>query len=115
LERKERFYMRLKSRYLSGLILGAALLQTVPQMAIAGASASPVARHDDDHDKRVRRYYDRDRKEYHEWTKNEDRAYRHWLEERREAYRDFGKLNRARQRQYWTWRHEHPGTDWDRR
>lgn len=58
------------------------------------------------------RYYDRDRRDYHEWNEAERRAYRHWLmEERHEReYREYNRLNAERQREYWRWRHEHP--DW---
>ena len=58
------------------------------------------------------RYYDPYRHDYHEWNEAEARAYRHWLmEERREhRFREYQHLERARQREYWRWRHEHP--DW---
>ena len=60
----------------------------------------------------VRRYYDRDRRDYHEWNDHEGRAYRHWLmEERREQrYREYRRLKAQQQRDYWRWRHEH--SDW---
>jgi hypothetical protein len=59
-----------------------------------------------------RRYYDRDRRDYHAWNEAESRAYRHWLmEERRERrYRELRRLNAEQQRAYWRWRHEH--ADW---
>jgi hypothetical protein len=58
------------------------------------------------------RYYDRDRRDWHQWNENEERAYRHWLmEERREReYRAYNRLRAERQREYWRWRHEH--ADW---
>ena len=58
------------------------------------------------------RFYDRDRRDWHEWNEQENRAYRHWLmEERRERrYREYRRLRAERQREYWRWRHEHP--DW---
>src|SRR5436305_14582718 len=92
------------SRKLSALILGAALCAPVA-----------VVRADDEHERhereKARRYYDRDRRDYHEWNEREGRAYRRWNEERRERqYRDFNKLERERQREYWRWRHEHPDT-----
>jgi hypothetical protein len=103
--------MRLNTKYLCGLALGAALcVQSVPQMTLA---ASPAAAARKDHDKKVRRYYDREYRVYHDWTPDEDRAYRHWLEDRREQYRDFSKLKKDHQRDYWKWRHENP--DWERR
>ena len=59
-----------------------------------------------------KRYYDRDRRDYHEWNENENRAYRHWLmeEQRERQYREYARLKAARQREYWRWRHEH--ADW---
>jgi hypothetical protein len=59
-----------------------------------------------------RRYYDRDRRDWHVWNEGENRAYRHWLmEERRERrYREYRRLRAAQQREYWRWRHEHG--DW---
>jgi hypothetical protein len=58
------------------------------------------------------RYYDRDRRDWHEWNEQESRAYRHWLlEERREhRYREYRRLKARQRREYWRWRHEH--ADW---
>ena len=71
-----------------------------------------VVRADDEHHEaeKARKYYDRERHDYHEWNKHEDRAYRHWLEERHARYRDFVRTDREQQREYWRWRHEHPDT-----
>jgi hypothetical protein len=57
-----------------------------------------------------RRYYDRERRDWHQWNESENRAYRHWLmEERRERrYRTYARITAERQREYWRWRHEHP-------
>ena len=91
------------SRTLNALILGVAL--SLP--------AAVVARADDEHHDRekAKRYYDRERKDYHEWNEHENRAYRRWMEDRREReYREFNRLERERQRDYWRWRHEHPDT-----
>ena len=58
------------------------------------------------------RYYDRDRRDWHEWNEGENRAYRHWLmeEQRERRFRAYNRLHAERQREYWRWRHEHP--DW---
>jgi hypothetical protein len=58
------------------------------------------------------RYYDNERRDWHEWNEHESRAYRHWLmEERRERrYREYNRLRAEQQREYWRWRHEH--ADW---
>ena len=76
--------------------------------------AVPVVLLADDDDRR-RRYYDKEHKDYHEWSEKEDRAYRHWLEEQHRKYVEWGRASTADQRAYWRWRHEHPGEDWDRR
>ena len=87
-------------RTLSALILGAMLSGPVTM----------IARADDEHHERekVKRYYDRDKKDYHEWNERESRAYRRWMEERRERYNDYARIQAERQREYWRWRHEHP-------
>jgi len=56
------------------------------------------------------RYYDADRKDYHEWNENENRAWRHWLEEHHYKYHEWARADKKEQRGYWKWRHEHP--DW---
>ncbi|HEV3197613.1 MAG TPA: hypothetical protein VGZ73_06885 [Bryobacteraceae bacterium] len=83
-------------RYLGALLLSAMLIAPV------------VIRADDRHDKR---YYDRDRRDYHEWNEREEQAYRRWLQERRHEYRDWGRTSRKEQREYFRWRHEHPDND----
>jgi hypothetical protein len=89
------------SRYLSAFILGTVLCVPAARMKA-----------DDEHHERekIKRYYDRDRRDYHEWNEREAKAYRHWLEERRERYHDFNRSRREQQREYWRWRHEHPNT-----
>ena len=78
-------------RYLTTLLLGAAL-------------CTPGVMH-------AKKYYDRDRHDYHEWNEHEERAYRHWLqEERRHEYHPWVKARRQEQMEYWRWRHAHP--DW---
>ncbi len=83
-------------RYLSTLLLGAAM-------------CTPVVMHAQDH--HSRRYYDRSRKDYHEWNEQEERAYRHWLTEvRHRRYHSWARSRAAEQREYWRWRHDH--ADW---
>lgn len=76
-------------------------------LVLAGVLLAPAAVFGEN-----RRYYDRERRDYHEWNEGENRAYRHWLmEERRERqYRAYARLKAERQREYWRWRHEH--SDW---
>ena len=87
---------------LAGILLLSSQIWMLP---VAGFAAPKPDRDD-------RRYYDRDRRDYHAWNDGENRAYRHWLmEERRERrYREYNRLNAERQREYWRWRHEH--MDW---
>lgn len=82
-------------RFLTALILSGSLL--VPLVGYA----------DQPH-----RYYDRERRDWHEWNEHERRAYRHWLmEERREQrYREYARLRAEERRAYWRWRHTHE--DW---
>jgi predicted acetyltransferase len=82
-------------RFLTTLMLGAAL-------------CAPVVMHAEDHPKR---YYDRDKRDYHEWNETENRAYRHWLQdERHRTYHPWAKAGKVEQRDYWRWRHDH--ADW---
>jgi hypothetical protein len=64
----------------------------------------PLALKADDHD---RRYYDRDRRDYHTWNNQEDRAYRVYLVQQHRVYRDFYQERRNRQMAYFRWRHRH--------
>jgi hypothetical protein len=49
-------------------------------LLLSGSLLTPVVSFAEEH-----RYYDRDRRDYHEWNDNEGRAYRHWImQERRE-------------------------------
>jgi len=85
-------------RYLSALVLSAALLTPV---AVTAAK-------DDDHRHKVKRYYDKDSHDWHEWNEREDSAYRRYLQEQHRANREWAKANRKQQREYWKWRHSHP-------
>lgn len=63
--------------------------------------------HDADND-HVKRFYDTQHREYHEWNVGEDTAYRHWLETKHRKYEDFARLSAEQQQAYWNWRREHP-------
>ena len=68
---------------------------------------SPVAmRADDEH--HDRRYYDADRRDYHEWNEAENRAYHQWYETRHKSYRDWDRIRDRDRREYFRWRHDHP-------
>ncbi len=103
-------------RTLGSFFLSAALVAPVAAKAgvrLPDDRRQDDRRRDDDNRDKHKRYYDRDRRDYHDWDDREERAYRHWLEERREEYRAYDRLERARQIEYWRWRHDH--ADWDGR
>ncbi|HLH31737.1 MAG TPA: hypothetical protein VKY31_11080 [Terriglobia bacterium] len=98
----------------TALIFGLALAfevtgTTGPLALVHSAWAAPVAAAGgaavDEHH---HRYYDPDRKDYHEWTEQEEHAYRDYMKDQHRDYKDFAKLHRKQQREYWHWRHEHP-------
>jgi hypothetical protein len=106
--------------YLGSLIMGAILLLPLGIRAATNLQQDQNQAHkladDDKRDRNEKRYYDRDRKEYHSWDDREDSAYRKWMtKERHATYRPFAKLKANEQREYWKWRHEHPDNDRDRR
>ena len=86
-------------RYLSAFLLSAGLL----------VSVAAVKADNDDHRHRYKKYYDRDARDYHVYDQQEDRAYRSYLRERKYEYRSLARQRRERQREYWRWRHLHPG------
>jgi hypothetical protein len=95
--------MNRKYRYLSSIILTAALAG--PAVMMATASPQDDSRHEQrEHQKR---YYDKHHKDYHNWDSNEDHAYQRWQSERHEK-RPFIKLNTRQKTVYWGWRHENP-------
>jgi hypothetical protein len=56
----------------------------------------------------ARRYYDSDRREWHDWNDNEDRAYRRFIQENNQAYIDFDRADNNLQVRFWIWRRSHP-------
>jgi hypothetical protein len=96
----DRFY-----RYLSSLLLAAALLASAASMAHAGNQGD--RRDDNDHV----RYYDRDHRDYHNWDDHEDRAYRRYLTVQHRSYRQYHRQHYRVQKHYWNWRHSHPDRD----
>ena len=84
---------------LGSLMLGATLI----------APVAARADNDNNHKKpQVKRYYDKQHHDYHEWNDHEDRAYRVYLGEQHQQYREFRKVKPVHQREYFKWRHEHP-------
>jgi hypothetical protein len=69
----------------------------------------PLAAQDRDRDeRRDHRYYDSERKDYHEWNSAEERAWHRYWEEQRHAAVEWQRANEEQRRAYWRWRHEHP-------
>jgi len=70
----------------------------------------PLAAQDrDEHrERRDHRYYDADRKDYHEWNEAEERAWRRYWELRRRSAIGWERAREEQRREYWRWRHEHP-------
>jgi hypothetical protein len=96
-------------RIVSSLFLTAAL---VAPSGIMAATAYSQPAQEEHHDKdKDHRYYDEDRKDYHDWDEHEDAAYRKYLKERHKAYHSFDKMEAKQQQEYWHWRHEHPDHD----
>jgi len=67
----------------------------------------------DDHERRER-YYDNERKDYHQWNEGENRAWHRYWEEQHRAAIEWQRAKEEQRRAYWRWRHEHPDRD-DRR
>ena len=68
-------------RKLTTLLLGLALAGPVAGLA----------------DAQSHRFYDRDRRDYHEWNDREDRAYRHWLQEQQQEMRNADEVLETQQ------------------
>lgn len=58
---------------------------------------------------RNRDYFDSVNNDHHRWDSREDAAYRRWEAERRMDHIEFERRRAEEQREYWTWRHSHPG------
>ena len=53
--------------------------------------------------------------DYHRWDDHERVYYNQWaVETHRDAHRDYRQLNKDEQKEYWTWRHNHPDRDHDK-
>jgi hypothetical protein len=87
------------NRYISSLLLVAAIAAPTIVMATPKPQELQV------------RVYDRDHRDYHNWDDREDRAYRRYYTERHKTYREYDKQRARDQRNYWKWRHEHPDRD----
>ncbi len=93
--------MRHAHRFVSALILTAALSAGGPLMAAATPQEASVQV----------RVFDSGHHDYHNWDAREDHAYRGYLIERHEHYRPYDRQSHRRQQDYWNWRHSHPDHD----
>jgi hypothetical protein len=86
-----------KSRFVSSLIIAAALASSVLGTACAH---------------HYYRVYDPYYSDYHVWNDAEVGYYQTWSRENhRDEHRDFRKLPADEQKEYWTWRHSHGDHD----
>ena len=92
-------------RYLSSLLLTAAL--AAPVATMAAASPQDDRNHENSQGENNKRYYDKSHKDYHNWDANEDRSYQRYQTERHEK-RPFVQLSTRQQTVYWNWRHSNP-------
>jgi len=88
-------------RFLSSLIVTAALLAPGLGQAVAAAQTRAVVKAGPV----TLRVYDRAHKDYHVWDDQEDRTYRAYLSDNHQTYRPIAKLSNKRQTAYWNSRH----------
>lgn len=99
------------NRYLASLLLSSIL--ATPIVIHAGTWPQEGERQreqdkaNDRNERKNRRVYDREHKDYHDWNDEEEKTYRQYLDEQHRDYHDFSKENRKNQNDYWKWRHEH--------
>jgi hypothetical protein len=94
-------FMHRIDRYISSLLLAAAIAAPAVVVAEAGTQEASVQV----------RVYDRDHRDYHNWDDREDRAYRNYLAAQHRSYRQYNRQHYRVQRHYWNWRHSHPDHD----
>jgi hypothetical protein len=92
-------------RYLSSLLLTAALVAPVATMA--AASPQDDRNHENRQGENDKRYFDKSHKDYHNWDANEDRSYQRYQTEHHQK-RAFVQLSTRQQSVYWNWRHNNP-------
>jgi hypothetical protein len=88
-------------RFLSSLIVTAALLAPGLGLGIAGAQNRAAVKVGSV----TVRVYDRSHKDYHVWDDQEDQRYRKFLSDNHRTYRPIAKLSNKRQATYWNSRH----------
>ena len=88
--------MRNAHRYISSLLLAAALAAPMAIMAAPEPQAVQV------------RVYDRNHKDYHNWDDRENHAWGLYLSDNHRPSHEYAKSNKKEQNNYWNWRHSHP-------
>ena len=88
-------------RYISSLLLAAALAAPVAIMATPGPNDDGVQV----------RVYDSHHKDYHNWDDHENRSWGLYLSNNHKKNHEFSKSSKREQSNYWNWRHSHPDHD----
>jgi hypothetical protein len=91
--------MHSEKRYLSSLLLTAALLMPLATSGCTGHG--------------YYRVYDPTYHDYHRWSPDEEVYYHRWESDNHREDRDFRKRSPEEQREYWAWRHQHGDNDHD--
>ncbi len=96
-------------RFLSSMLLTAALAGPVAMTAVAGSQDdhNQGNKQEDKQNDNSKRYYDKSHKDYHTWDSNEDSAYQRYQAQHHEK-RAFVQLSTKQQTVYWSWRHNNP-------
>jgi hypothetical protein len=93
--------MRSTHRYMSSLLLAAALVAPVAIMAAPAPNDDGVQV----------RFYDTHHKDYHNWDDRENRSWGVYLSNNHKRSHEFSRSSRREQSHYWNWRHSHPDRD----
>ena len=93
--------MRFTNRYISSLLLFAALATPVAIMAAPGPNDDGVQV----------RVYDSGHKDYHNWDDRENKSWGVYLSDNHKKDHEFSKSSMREQSNYWNWRHAHPDHD----
>lgn len=93
--------MRFTHRYISSLILAAAITAPVTIIAAPRPNADGVQI----------RVYDSRHKDYHNWDDHENHAWGVYLSNNHRKSHEFSRSSRREQSHYWNWRHSHPDND----
>jgi len=93
--------MRFTHRYISSLILAAAIAAPVVIMAAPAPKDDSVSV----------RVYDRNHRDYHNWDDHENASWGIYLSNNHKKHHEFSRASKKEQSNYWNWRHDHPDHD----